>query len=75
MFHIRLVQSTMSQRINGRDYSQEAGMVIHATMNKMARITDTVFIGHVHQLSINNTDQDRYRIICLARKTPCRIYD
>ena len=37
----------------------KAGMVNHVTMNKMAKITDTVFIGYVHQLSINNIDEDR----------------
>ena len=33
----------------------KAGKVNHVMMNKMAKIIDIVFIGHVHQLSINNT--------------------
>ena len=36
-----------------------AGTVNHATMNKTAKITDTVFVGHVHQVSINSTNKDR----------------
>ena len=33
------------------------GTVNLATMNKTAKITETVFVGHVHQLSISNTDE------------------
>ena len=35
----------------------EDGTVNHATMDKMSKITETVFAGHVHQLSISNTDE------------------
>ena len=75
--HIRLVHSTMPRRMMAKItvVPYKAGTVKHATINKIAKITDTVFVGHVHQLSINNTDKDRLRIIRLARKMPCRIHD
>ena len=44
-------------------------------MNKMAKIIDTVFVGHMHQLAINNTDEDRLRIMRLDRKMLWGIHD
>ena len=75
--NIRLVRSTMPQRMTAKIMvaPYKAGTVKHATINKTAKIIDTVFVGHVHQLSINNTDKDRLRIIRLARKTSYRIHD
>ena len=51
----------------------QAGMVKHATMYKMAKITDSIFIGHMR--TINNTDKDRLRVMRLAKKISCKIHD
>ena len=42
------------------------------TMNKLAKITDTIFVGYM--CIIKNTDEDRLRIISLTRKMPCRTH-
>ena len=39
------------------------GMVSHATMNKMAKIIDTMFVQHMHHQQIN-TDNQKDSWIC-----------
>ena len=51
----------------------QADTVKHATMYKMAKTTDNIFIEHMR--TINNTDEDRLRVMRLARKISCKIHD
>ena len=52
----------------------KAGTVNHAMMNKLVKITDTIFAWHVQCMdTINNTAEDRLRSMRLAIRTPCRI--
>ena len=60
--HVRLVWSAMPRRMTAKITvaPYRAGTVNHSMMNKTAKITDIVhvFVGRVHQLPINNTDED-----------------
>ena len=52
---------------NGTEKITVASVINHATMNKMAKISNTKFVGYVTCI-INNTDEGRLRIICWFRK-------
>ena len=45
----------MMEKITVTPYKD--GTVNHATMDKTSKITETVFVGYVHQLSISNMDE------------------